>query len=321
MPIKERSRFLFYTLLSLVALCSGDLPPASACMVVSREPVVVEGEEALIVWDAAHQREYFIRRADFFGARRSFGFLVPTPAKPELSEVEETVFTRLAELYSAPAWAKGGVGGGGLRSAGEGRGRALVQVVERKRVAGLDATVLSASDPRALTAWLRKHRYPAPQGSSEWLRPYIERGWFLTAFRYRPASGAARFGSRGVMMSFATARPFFPYSEPKGARRGENRSFRVTVVSDKKVKALLGDKPWDAPLKFAEDTLAIHSVLPHSLPAEALPYRPWVTTFDESQSTRGALDLYFEPASDMQRVPPSVETRVGTRPQPKRLLR
>src|SRR5687768_13722048 len=97
----------FGLLIALVPPPAGD---AHACLLASPEPVVVEGEESLIVWDEARHREHFIRRADFRNATRPFGFVVPTPGRPSLREVDDAVFARLAALYSAPV-PRGGGGG------------------------------------------------------------------------------------------------------------------------------------------------------------------------------------------------------------------
>ncbi|MCA9610167.1 MAG: hypothetical protein KC619_31440 [Myxococcales bacterium] len=59
-------------------------PPAEACAARGRQgPIPIEGEEALIIWDASRHRQHFVRRAAF-GAGEDFGFLVPTPSRPEL---------------------------------------------------------------------------------------------------------------------------------------------------------------------------------------------------------------------------------------------
>src|SRR5207237_170781 len=59
-------------------------------------------EEALIIWDPATKTEHFIRRAAFRSTARQFGFLVPTPTKPELSEVDDSIFDTLADVIRPP---------------------------------------------------------------------------------------------------------------------------------------------------------------------------------------------------------------------------
>jgi len=304
------SRYLFVmsAMAFVVTVIGVPSDSARACMIISAEPVVVEGEESLIVWDAQNRREYFIRRADFRGARRHFGFVVPTPTRPTLSDVDDALFDRLAQLYTRPSNLRSGRGIGG-----EGRPGAVpatVTIVERTRVAGLDATVLLANEAQALTGWLRQNGYTAPPGMAGYLRSYIERGWYVTAFRYDPA-GARNFGSRAVMMAFSTDQPFFPYAEPRNARRARGRTFRVTVVSATRITARVGDQPWTARVGFADRTGAVHGILPHEIPPRILPDRAWITTFDERNSVRGRGDLFFDASNDTTPIPSTIETHVA----------
>ena len=50
-------------------------------------------ESAVIVWEGATRTEHFVRRATFATTAADFGFLVPTPSKPELAEVVKAVNT------------------------------------------------------------------------------------------------------------------------------------------------------------------------------------------------------------------------------------
>src|SRR5262249_15154018 len=124
--------------------------------------------------------------------------------------------------------------------------QAPVQVVEQRRVAGLDATVLAATDAAALNAWLGAHHYPSSPTMTAYLAPYVQQHYFVTAFRYTRGSGETRLGTRAVRMSFTTDRPFFPYAEPTDAPHVAGRVFRVSVVSSERVSALVGTHAWGA---------------------------------------------------------------------------
>ncbi len=91
-----------------------------------------------------------------------------------------------------------------------------VQVVRQQVVAGLDATVLQASDPAALDGWLRGNGYPSGPELRGWLERYVVKGWFVTAFKIRPGN-RAQVATRAVRMSFHTELPFYPYAEPAPA--------------------------------------------------------------------------------------------------------
>jgi hypothetical protein len=270
--------------------------------------VRVDAEEALIVWDAARRTEHFIRRADFRKeGGDAFGFVVPTPTRPELAEADEGVFSRLADRYTRRER---------LRRASGGE---HVEVVQVARVAGMDATVLRATDPQALAAWLQRHGFAARPGFAAWLSRYTSGTWHITAFRYdggpRPA-----FGSRAVRLSFQTPRPFYPYAEPADQTQHPTRRLRVTVIAPTRVIGRVGDLPWAARTGYA-DRPALQSVLRGAIPPELVPTGAWMTTFEEHPSRRGASDLHFDPAPTQTTVPPSLQRhlRVRVRPEPARI--
>src|SRR5580692_3138180 len=88
-PMTFRVRTIF--LAGMLSLCAFPQPtpaPVSACAVAPPRNghVSIADETAIIVWDAATKTEHFIRRASFQTASKDFGFIVPTPSKPMLTE-------------------------------------------------------------------------------------------------------------------------------------------------------------------------------------------------------------------------------------------
>jgi hypothetical protein len=258
-------------------------------------------EEALIVWDAGLKVEHFIRTVHFGGGTKSFAFLVPTPGRPTLAKADERVFERLAVLYRRPP----------MRTAsaiaivdGDDPSPAAVTVVERKRVAGLDAVVLLATDAAALATWLREHHFARRADLDAWLAPYVARGFYLTAFRYE-RGGHERVRSSAVRLSFACEQPFYPYAEPKDAGGDETRSFRLTVVAPWRAAGKEGDHAWEAAPAYADRPRRLATTLGATVPG-APRAGPWVTTFQEYRGRRGSADLVFAAAAEQQPVPPSV---------------
>lgn len=277
--------------------------PASAfaCAALGANgPVVMHGEEALIVWDAARGMEHFVRRAFFDGAPASFGFLVPTPTRPELAEVTGQVFTRLFEQYRMPPdralRARPIDSNGPIAAAAV----APVQVIEQKTVAGMDASVLLASDGKALSDWLARNKYPSSPAIQAWLAPYIARGAYVTAFRVTADRGRAEAGS--VRMSFKTAAPYFPYSEP-AQRERSSRPFRLSVIAPEKFSAQLGGKRWGASVAYASpiERERMDALLEGVVPKDAVANSRWLTVFDEPASVRGVEDLTLSPAKDARK--------------------
>ncbi len=73
-------------------------------------------EQALIVFDATKRREHFVREVVFRAAQEPFGFVVPTPTRPEVAAVKKSPFTALRTQFPFEERTKGlrlgGMGGG-----------------------------------------------------------------------------------------------------------------------------------------------------------------------------------------------------------------
>ena len=137
--------------------------------------VDILNEAALIIWDQANQIEHFIRRATFQSTAYDFGFLVPTPTRPELAEAKDEIFSQLASLTAARievrhVWPSFGCVGGAMMADFSASAPA-VTVLERKRVGDFDATVLTANDSGKLAEWLREHAYAFSPTLEKWLEP------------------------------------------------------------------------------------------------------------------------------------------------------
>jgi hypothetical protein len=331
----------------VLALALNGLRSAEACAPAPREGEVVRiaDEEALIVWDEKSKTQHFVRRASFVSSADAFGFLVPTPSKPELGEVDSELFSRLAQLLvprvvyergelevepgctafwmlarsareSAPATAAAG----GVRVLGE------------QRVAGFDAVVLAADDPAALSAWLKERSFAEGPTLTEWLRPYVEKKWIITAFKIADTAGPAAsrsIGTSSVRMSFSTDKPFYPYREPADQRDTvpaahkdlpqRPRTLRVYFASDARVDGALGNgAAFPGAVKLA-DTVD----MPAQPTAPFLPARGFLTVFEDTSNPRpGVEDVFFSPAKDpsVVTIPPVVIRQPVRVPLPLDLL-
>jgi hypothetical protein len=243
----------YLAVLSLVAaLFVAPTDRADGCAVAPHhgDSVQIADESAVIIWDAALETEHFIRRASFTGKGKDFGFLVPTPEKPELAEAGDEAFATLADLTKPrvvtqprPPKTGGGCGCGAKQAANESMAPGGVELLESKRVGRYHADVLKADDAGALSNWLKEHGYELSPQIKEWAEPYVAKKWIISAFKIAPddakaqpeAGGTARgdtapsTGKNGappstagntsvstsaVRMTFHTEHPFFPYREP-----------------------------------------------------------------------------------------------------------
>lgn len=305
------------------------------CAVAPPRGVHIEiGEEcAIIVWDAASKTEHFIRRASFNTEAASFGFLVPTPSRPELAEADDRAFQEFAYLTAPPvrqATAPStGCGCGATKYAGMATAE-KVDVMEQKRVAGYDAAVLAATDAAALNKWLSEHGYESGPALQKWLEPYIAHKWIITAFKVArdepakkdaahkgdaattqtagPAKAEKVAGPRqgpvstaAVRMSFQAERPFFPYREPED-QRGPNaaktpRLLRVYFVGTERMEGTLGsDGVWSGMTKWSKPVPeGTRSSLVGALKLEGqkFPASWWLTEFEDHSSPRPGVDEVY----------------------------
>lgn len=319
--------------LSAVFVCRD---PAAGCAPAPPPGSIVQiaSESAVIVWDGAAKREHFIRRAAFETAASDFGFLVPTPAKPELIEVDQVIFSHLAEVTAPrveyvkrPRQAEPGCASSanGFKSVATGaapNAEPSVRVLDEKQIAGQDVAVLEADDADSLQVWLKEHGYEFSSKLKGWVEPYLEQKWVITAFKYaKPQGGESprRLNSSAVRMSFDADRPFYPYREPT-AEEAEGKSpdyrlLRIYLIASEKMQGQLdaAEPIWPGEAVFAKP-LAVKQrarsweLLKLSDPGEEINW--WLTEFEDRTSPRpGSVDLYFSPAEDAQEVerPPIVQ--------------
>ncbi len=297
--------------------------PAGACGVAPPRgaEVAVADEEAVIVWDPDHQTEQFIRKAAFRSTALSFGFLVPTPTVPDLGEVDDLVFSNLAEAirpevkYETKGWSVdfnpwlfsffGAMSKGSEYDAAARRGDD-VHVIQTAHVAGFDATTLEADDPNALSAWLGQHGYDASPALTAWLGHYVADHWKITAFvvatDQKTASTSYEVATRAVRMTFHTERPFYPYREPEAPASTEPRLLRVWVFAPARYAGTLVGQPWSAKVLYAAP-MAVPSALAQ------IGGKPVLSVFSDASSPRRGIDeIYFAPSADQAEIrqPPFV---------------
>lgn len=307
------------------------LPGQACCVAESRDqPVRIAGQEVLIIRDAATHTEHFIRRANFRASQptETFGFLVPTPTRPDLAESPGAVFEQLAELSGPKAVTRYQVQWSLLLAllpvpamrSGELESRSAappptVRVVSRAQVAGYDAVVLEANDPGALTGWLGEHGFASRPEIADWSRPYIEVRWMITAFTYNPRSetdGSPMVSTAAVRMTFAAEHPVFPYRVPSDNRTGGSL-LRLYYVGDERASAQHGPSEWGARTTFARKLgEPLNHALSVALPkAGKLDGPHWLTVFEDQTWPAGEDDLCFRSAETQASVspPPNVRHR------------
>lgn len=305
---------------------------AEACFLARPEHTFVRiaDEVALVTYDPATKTEHFVRRATFESTASDFGFLVPVPSKPTLTEAPADllqrveVLTRPKIVYSEKL---SGIDPTPLLLLSLSRSKSAtasapeeVRVLDAVQVAGFDAVVLEADSARALADWLESHHYAKGPESEAWLAPYVEKHWKLAAFRMAAPAGAAgtgsaekRFGSGAVDIAFQTETPFYPYREPE-SMRGPNarapRSLAVFFIGPERVGGTVGETAtWNGMPTYAkrldEDLAGV---------AGASKGRVLSAFVDRSSPRPGTDEVYFRkaPVQD-DLVPPPIEITLGTK--------
>jgi hypothetical protein len=188
-----------------------------------------------------------------------------------------------------------------------------VRILLEQRVAGYDAVVLEADDPLALSAWLRERGYDSRPALVDWLAPYVEARWKITAFKLAvPGSGASGPGDGAryaVRMSFATDRPLFPFRTPadQSAQGPGNNLLRIFFIGRSRVQGRLGDEPWRPRIPYSRPHDDVETLLGDAVPEGTAPAKGWVTTFEDAAWPRRAGgDLYFTDDHGPEIVPPPV---------------
>lgn len=307
-----------------------------ACCPVFREgrDFRIANQRILIAWDPETKMEHFVREAAFQRRNRSpmaegeksqadqddFGFLVPSSSQPEIHESDASVFTVLdakiqprveyQERWSvnpfpialSPFLLMSATKTPAARTDSE-IPPAAVAVLQSKKVAGYEVAVLKASDATELVQWLKEHQYQARKDLEEWVVPYVEKGWVITAFKYDSSSDRTEVGT--VRISFPTESPLFPYRVPKDqyAEEGRGNRLQVFVVGPGRASGSLGFSPsteaWNrGQLRYSMPVARpeLEVLLGPSLENQQITTREsmWLTAWDDRTWPSSDQDLWFD---------------------------
>ena len=264
-----------------------------ACDAIGKDgkPVSVSTESAIIIWDDKTHTERFIRSADFQTKAREIGFLVPTPSIPKLMEANSEEFVQLLQVVESHRRATEAATAGVVAAKADDS-----SVVSQQTVGGFEETVLSTAHPQSIDSWLSRHGFPKTKETTEWLKPYIRKNWFITAYRFKGNGSSADL--RPVCMTFHSEMPFYPYREPASKSTQEGgRTLRVFLLSNEGQEAVTNGQPWVATTEWtgmlSDSDLRILGPVVANL---GLLKTPSLTSFlDDSSPRLGTDEVYFRP--------------------------
>jgi hypothetical protein len=303
--------------------------PSHACamFVPAHERVIpkVEHEDVLLAWDQATHTEHFVRRARFAANVKSFAFIVPTPSVPQLAEAPDSIFAELEAMVRpkevtverTKLTPRSILFDTFARSPSKGIAAtvavpvAAVHVLSEARLAGMNATVLAATDAKELTAWLNTRGFSLRDSAAPWVQHYIDKKWVFTAFKYdrpdlasRDAIGPAVAESQTVRLSFKSEVPVYPYLEPADATPTPGRELRLWVAADERRAFTLesGDTtPQAVSTPYAQVSVLKTGALGFALPS-------FITYFVDRTERRPNEDARFLVSKDRAAVTPPVIT-------------
>ena len=162
---------VFFLLLPASVFADGGIFPPPDFYVGQTE------QKAVIFYDKGV--ETLILSITFQGNAKDFGWVVPTPTRPEVDKSSDELFLALEELTRRPIrYEEKGLMPVPLEGG--------VEVLETKEVGIYEISVLRADDPKALSSWLDKNGYNFPKEASYILEDYIKNKWYFTAVKVRP---------------------------------------------------------------------------------------------------------------------------------------
>lgn len=290
-----------------IALGSAPTISLACCAVSATGSHVVNADQTVVmVWDKQRQTQHFIRKADFKTDATDIGFLVPSPSRPHLDESGNAAFSRL-ETITAPKVSQGGGFPLGCSAAPKSALAGNVTIIEEKRVAGFDATVLTARSGDDLVNWLKDNGYSYSPAVAEWAKPYLGGNWHFTALKVsqdKAANGDIK--AAALRISFKTDRPIFPYREPDSKASSDNlaaknRLLRIYFIAEAQYEGrIAGSKPWSGKAVWSGDITQHRTALLNSLnlPESTGPSKWWLTEIEDKWPyQKAAGDVYFSPVA------------------------
>lgn len=328
-------RTILFAAIAMVSCPAFELPLDIACCPAPPpgQVVVNADQTVLIIWDPVSKMEHFIRQASFKAEADDFGFLIPSPAQPELDESVNATFPFLKkltepEIVTKTRWVTPSYGCGEMKTVTtRTQGTTGVHVLEEKIVAGFHAMVLEASTAGELAKWLTEKGFALSPEVEGWAKPYVDANWKITALKVAKQAGSgSRIDAPALRLSFKTDRPLFPYREPdykKAASltKDQSRLLRIYFIGDARYQGdLTPQQPWTGKAVWSnklDSDSRKHALDALKLPEASVPATWWLTEFEDPWPySLAPADVYFSPDANQSGLkrPPIIYYRYATIP-------
>lgn len=163
---------LIFALPYVVSADGGIIPPPDYYV---RE----DSQKAVIVYDQG--LETLILSVEFSGDAKQFGWIIPTPARPEVSKSSDELFKSLDDLTGQTIIYDQtyGLGSAPLSE------KESVTVLEKKKIDIYDIAVLESTSSQDLAKWLKDNGFQYPEKEAYIFDDYIKNKWVFTAVKVR----------------------------------------------------------------------------------------------------------------------------------------
>jgi hypothetical protein len=266
-----------------VGLCVGlaSLSQASLLLTAfSRPQIALVAQSNLLIWNPNTKTEHLIQSSYFLSNTKWFAFVTPTPSVPVIEAATIEAFD-LARKTLYPTWKPQ-------------KADQSVEVKQTVRLGKLEATTIKASDVIALADWMEKNGYKTSDEQKKWLEKYVQKRWYLTAFRY--ASEDKVLQTEPVRMSFKTEVPFNPYFGTSNSWLDGVRQ-ELFLVSPVPLQGVVGAKQaWKAESKrhtFVTQKTMLSLTKTLNLPKGAIAEKSWMNQYIESGVGQTNVDDIF----------------------------
>ncbi|MDN3355356.1 DUF2330 domain-containing protein [Actinomadura sp. DC4] len=204
--------------------------------------VNVAEETSIVRYDG--RQEEIVMRLSVRSQARDAAWLMPTPARAQVTLGERTWFDQLDRLTEPTVvrhrhWLPrlDGRSSSGATAAPPGGG---VGVLARQRLGPFEVTTLSAGDSRALATWLSAHGYRMPGRLAEALKPYVAQRWTYTAIKLAPSQGRLTGQLDPLRIAFPSRAAIYPIRLSRLAKTPQSVHLYVLAPHRVQVSGLSG---------------------------------------------------------------------------------
>ncbi|WP_406865304.1 DUF2330 domain-containing protein [Streptomyces solicamelliae] len=259
--MRGRQRILTLVFAILALQLGSLISPAYACgcgaMVPDRnQRIGVDQETSAVRFNG--RTEQIVMRFTVQGDAERAAWIMPVPSRADVELGDPRLFddlewlTRPEEKDRYYFWPRGGdwpfadVDGAGAAAPLPGATDGGVGVVGQERLGPFDVARLTATDPTALSDWLKKNGFELSDGLRDALRPYVALKWEYVAVKLAPEEQGKKLSGEldPLKIRFATHELVYPMRLSKLAKTPQ--SLRLFVLADHRMEPqsdLGGDTP------------------------------------------------------------------------------